>query len=146
MLILSLHGHLMLILSLHGHLMLILSLHGHLMPILSLHGHLMLILSLHGHLMLILSLHGHLMPILSLHGHLMLILSLHGHIKSAPHLQTGTLLSLPHVTFSINSKALFNPETEQFFCLVNNQLILTLILYVLDSHTPVIRMNPTHPI
>ena len=40
-------------------------------------------------------------------------------------------------------KLVFNPETEQCFCL-NNQLILTLILYVLSSQTPVIRLEP-HP-
>ena len=40
-------------------------------------------------------------------------------------------------------KLVFNPETEQCFC-VNNQLILTLILYVLGSQTHVIRLEP-HP-
>ena len=38
-------------------------------------------------------------------------------------------------------KLVFNPETEQCFCL-NNQLILTLILYVLSRQTPVIRLEP----
>ena len=45
-----------------------------------------------------------------------------------------------------NSKTprlVFNPETQQGFCL-NNQLILTLILYVLSSQKPVIRLEP-HP-
>ena len=45
---------------------------------------------------------------------------------------------------SLTPKLVFNPETEQCFCLVNNQLILTLILYVLDSQTPVIGLEP-HP-
>ena len=40
-------------------------------------------------------------------------------------------------------KLVFNPETEQGFCL-NNQLTLTLILHVLSSQTPVIRLEP-HP-
>ena len=40
-------------------------------------------------------------------------------------------------------KLVFNQETEQCFCL-NNQLILTLILYVLSSQTPIIRLEP-HP-
>ena len=44
---------------------------------------------------------------------------------------------------SKNPKLVFNPATEQCFCL-NNQLILTLILYVLSSQTPVIRLEP-HP-
>ena len=38
-------------------------------------------------------------------------------------------------------KLVFNPETEQCFCL-NNQLILTLILYVWSRQTPVIRLEP----
>ena len=38
-------------------------------------------------------------------------------------------------------KLVFNPEIEQGFCL-NNQLILTLILYVISSQTLVIRLEP----
>ena len=97
-------------------------------------------LTLHSYLTSILRLHGHLTSFLCLHSHLMPILSLHGHLKSTLPLQTGSLLSLPCVT---PPKLVFNPETKQCFC-VNNQLILTLILYVLGSQTHVIRLEP-HP-
>ena len=56
-------------------------------------------LTLHSHLTSILYIHSYPMPTLSLHGHLTSTLSLHGHLKSTLPLQTGTLLSLPRVTF-----------------------------------------------
>ena len=96
-------------------------------------------LTLHSHLISILYIHSHPMPILSLHGHLTSTLSLHGHLKSTLPLQTGTATCLTSKT----PKLEFNTETEQGFCL-NNQLILTLILYVLSSQTPVNRLEP-HP-
>ena len=94
-----------------------------------------------------LTLHSQLTSILYIHSHLMPILSLHGHLKSTLPLQTGTLLTIESATChtSKTPKLVFNPETEQGFCL-NNQLILTLILLVLSSQTPVIRLEPTRPI
>ena len=99
-------------------------------------------LTFHSHLTSILYIHSHPMPILSLHGHLTSTLPLHGHLKSTLPLQTGTLLSATCHTYK-TPKLVFNPETEQCFCL-NNKLILTLILYVLSRQTPIIRLEP-HP-
>ena len=97
------------------------------------------LLTLHSHLTSILYIQIHPMPILSLHCHLTSTLSLHGHLKSTLPLHTGTLLSHTSKT----PKLVFNPETEQCFCL-NNQLTLTLVLYVLSSQTPFIILE-AHP-
>ena len=104
-------------------------------------------LTLHSHLTSILPLHGYFTPFLYQHSHLMSILSLHGHLKSILPLQTGTLMNLPLVILPKlpSPKLVFNSETEQCFSL-DNQLIviLILILYVLGSQTPIIRLE-SHP-
>ena len=86
-------------------------------------------LTLHSHLTSILYIHSHPMPILSP------ARSSHVNPDPARSSQVNPALANWHSIesatchISLTPKLAFNPETKQCFCL-NNQLILTLILYV----------------